>query len=197
MIEYIKKDFEKYCLIKFHTANPSFTEKIRLWMDEFGLHCTTVYRLGQFGTHLLAANNPFAIPVLVAYYLLNIPIRCVHHVYIDRQAEIQAGFYISHVGTIYIGDIKIGSNFSVTHNVTVGKGHTKLGVSAPAGIGNNVWIGTGTVLAGDISIGNDVTIMPLSLVTKSIPDGKLVGGNPSRVILTEYSNQHLFGDRHL
>ncbi len=197
MLEYFRADLEKYYLIYFQTKAPSLGQRLRLWMEHYGLHCTLVYRVGQQATLLHRSNRFLGLIALLFYFFISLPIKAVHHVYVSRHAEIGPGFYISHVGTIYIGDVRIGANFSTTHNVTIGKGHTKSGVKIPTEIGENVWIGTGSVIAGDVSIGDAVTVMPLSLVTKPLPGGVLVGGNPARVILKEYDNAHLFGERHL
>ena len=55
-------------------------------------------------------------------------------------------------------------------------------VSAPVTIGNNVWIGGGTVILPGVSIGDNTTIGAGSVVTRSIPAGCLAAGNPCKVI---------------
>ncbi|MCC9644457.1 sugar O-acetyltransferase [Rhodopirellula sp. JC740] len=52
----------------------------------------------------------------------------------------------------------------------------------PVVIGDNVWIGGGSIIMPGIRIGNGVTIGAGSVVTKDIPDGVLAFGNPCRVI---------------
>lgn len=52
----------------------------------------------------------------------------------------------------------------------------------PVTIGNNVWIGGGTVINAGVTIGNDVVITPGSVITSDIPDGVIAGGNPARMI---------------
>lgn len=54
--------------------------------------------------------------------------------------------------------------------------------SAPVTIGDNVWIGGGSVILPGVSIGDNVTIGAGSVVTKNIPDHVLAYGNPCRVI---------------
>lgn len=54
--------------------------------------------------------------------------------------------------------------------------------TAPVTIGNNVWIGGGSIIMPGVSIGNNVTIGAGSLVTKSVPDGVLAMGSPCRVV---------------
>jgi len=55
-------------------------------------------------------------------------------------------------------------------------------LTAPVSIGDNVWIGGGTIILPGVKIGNNVTIGAGSVVTKDIPDNVLAFGNPCRVI---------------
>lgn len=52
----------------------------------------------------------------------------------------------------------------------------------PITIGDNVWIGGGTVINPGITIGNDVVIAPGSVIVSDVPDGVIVGGNPAQII---------------
>lgn len=47
---------------------------------------------------------------------------------------------------------------------------------------DNVFIGTGSMIMPNIKIGSNVIIAAGSVVTKDVPDGTVVGGNPARVI---------------
>lgn len=49
-------------------------------------------------------------------------------------------------------------------------------------VGDYVTIGAGAKLIGPIHIGNRVTIGANAVVTKDVPDGATVVGNPGRVI---------------
>ena len=59
-------------------------------------------------------------------------------------------------------------------------------------IGNNVFIGAGSIILPNVKIGNNVIIGSGSIVTKDIPDNSLVVGNPAKVIgsTSEYINKH-------
>jgi acetyltransferase-like isoleucine patch superfamily enzyme len=48
--------------------------------------------------------------------------------------------------------------------------------------GNNVFVGANSTILPGVVIGNNVIIGAGSVVTKSVPDGWIVGGNPARFI---------------
>ena len=83
-------------------------------------------------------------------------------------------------GIVVSNQAKIGSNVTILQQVTIGiKDFSTKG--API-VGNNVTIGAGAKLIGPIKVGNNVTIGANAVVTKDIPDGATVVGNPGRVI---------------
>jgi serine O-acetyltransferase len=188
--KYFKADLEKYYVIGYGTKNPSIRQKITLWIYNFGLHCVAVYRLGRYSERLYMRIKWF----ILIHRLLDFFIKFVHHVNID-DAKLGGGFYIGHVGTIYIGPTTIGENCSLSHNITIGIGHSEGKKGLPV-IGDNVWIGTGSILSGAITVGDNVTVVNGSILSRSVPDGCLVGGNPARVILKEYDNTYLLGQGH-
>lgn len=69
-------------------------------------------------------------------------------------------------------------------------GYTKVGRVT---IGNNVFIGWGSIVLMDTTIGNNVVIGAGSVVTRDIPDNSVAVGNPCRVICTyeEYKEKML------
>ncbi len=54
--------------------------------------------------------------------------------------------------------------------------------SSPVVIGDDVWIGGGSIILPGVTIGNNVVIGAGSVVTKSIPENIVAYGNPCRVI---------------
>ena len=78
------------------------------------------------------------------------------------------------MGIVLSGKATIGESCTIMHQVTIGVDDIK-GSGAPT-IGNNVFIGAGAKIIGDITIGNNVVIGAGAIVTHSIPDGKTVVG---------------------
>jgi serine O-acetyltransferase len=99
--------------------------------------------------------------------------------------SIGEGFYIGHFGTIVINqNAKIGKNCNIAHSTTIGQANRGRLKGSPT-IGDEVWIGTGTVIVGNIKIGNNVLIAPNSFVNIDIPSHSLVIGNPAKIIKKE------------
>lgn len=68
--------------------------------------------------------------------------------------------------------------------------HTKIGRIV---IGNNVFIGTNSIILPNVSIGDNVVVGAGSVVTKNISSNSVVAGNPARYICSfnEYSEKHI------
>ena len=56
--------------------------------------------------------------------------------------------------------------------------------AANVSIGDNVFVGAGTIILPGVYIGNRVIIGAGSIVTKDIPDNSVAVGNPAKVICT-------------
>jgi serine O-acetyltransferase len=104
---------------------------------------------------------------------------------IPASTQIGEGFYIGHFGTIVInGKATIGKNCNITHNVTIGQANRGKLKGYPT-IGDNVWMGTGSVIVGNITIGSNVLIAPNSFVNVDVPANSMVLGNPCKIISKE------------
>ncbi|NIG55754.1 serine O-acetyltransferase [Chitinophaga sp. Cy-1792] len=104
---------------------------------------------------------------------------------IPSATQIGEGFYIGHFGTIVINEKAIiGKNCNIAHNVTIGQANRGKLKGFPT-IGDNVWIGTGAVIVGNVNIGSNVLIAPNSYVNVDVPEYSLVMGNPCKVVPKE------------
>lgn len=92
-------------------------------------------------------------------------------------AIVKKGFYITHPTGIVLGNCRAGENFVIYQNCTIGG---KLPGDDWPEIGNNVHLGTNSVLLGHIEIADNVYIGACSLVIKSITEEGTYGGNPIR-----------------
>ena len=91
-----------------------------------------------------------------------------------------------HPTGIVIGEsAKIGKNCTIFQQVTLGGARIGDGKQEKyPKVGDNVVIFAGAKLIGDITIGSNVVIAAGAVVTKNIPDGVVVGGNPAKIIET-------------
>lgn len=96
--------------------------------------------------------------------------------------EIGSGFYIGHIGGIIVHkNCVIGKNCNISQGVTLGQTNRGQRKGTPT-IGNNVYIGPGAVVIGNIKIGDNVAIGSNSVVTKDVPSNAVVVGVPGYVI---------------
>lgn len=114
-----------------------------------------------------------------------------------------------HVGNISIGKnscvnfgcyldnrrgIIIGNNVGIAHNVKIYTlGHdidsaTFQTKGAPVIIEDNVFIFSNALIMPGVTIHEGAIILPGSVVTKSVPARKVVGGNPARIVKNRNSN---------
>lgn len=99
---------------------------------------------------------------------------------IPAAVEIGKGFRIHHFGCIiFHSNVKMGSNCTVYQGVTLGD---KGGWGNPPTIGNNVLIGAGAKVLGEISIGDNVVIGANAVVLTSIPANSIAAGVPAKVV---------------
>ncbi len=95
---------------------------------------------------------------------------------------------------VHIGNhVLIGPNvqiYTATHPLDAKTRNSWLEFAKPVSIGNNVWIGGSAVICPGVSIGDGAVIGAGAVVTKSVPENVLVGGNPAKII-REIDNSHL------
>lgn len=117
-------------------------------------------------------QNPYAAD---AYSLLG---REIGQIEIYYSSVIGEGFKINHgVGTVIGARCKIGNNCTIHQNCTLGDRN-----GGRPTVGNNVIIYAGSMILGDINIGDGSIIGANSVVTKSCPPNSLIVGTPGRIL---------------
>jgi serine O-acetyltransferase len=106
---------------------------------------------------------------------------------IPAMCKIGKGLRIHHFGgIIFHPTVMMGENCTVYHGVTIGD---RGGSGRSARIGNNVTIGAGAKIIGEISIGDDCIVGANAVVTKDMQPGTVALGagcryrNPDGTIL--------------
>jgi len=87
------------------------------------------------------------------------------------------GLCFVHYGTIVVSPLAtVGENCRIHPSTSIGYYN-----GAPT-IGNNVYIGPGAKLFGQITIGDNVTIGANAVVNRDVPNNVTVGGIPAKII---------------
>lgn len=92
--------------------------------------------------------------------------------------KLAGGVIMPHWGRITLNATSIGRNLYVFHNVSVGHDYR----TGTPSLGEDVFLGTGAIVLGKISIGDHVIVAAGSVVISDVPSNSLVAGNPARVI---------------
>ena len=101
---------------------------------------------------------------------------------IHPAARLGMGLMIDHGHGIVIGETAvIGDNVSMLHGVTLGGTGKETGDRHPK-IGDNVMIGAGAKVLGNITIGRCSRIAAGSVVLKDVPANTTVAGVPAKVV---------------
>jgi acetyltransferase-like isoleucine patch superfamily enzyme len=96
------------------------------------------------------------------------------------------------IGCVLIGPVTIGNDIRLAQNVVCsGLNHSYQDISIPIWrqavttasiiIGDESWIGSNSVIVAGVTIGKHSVVAAGSVVTRSIPDYCVAGGNPAKV----------------
>lgn len=117
-------------------------------------------------------------------FLYRIIVEWAFGIEINLNAKLGKNFQLFHGQSLVInGTSIIGENCLFRNSITIGSKILEDGTNTNAAtIGNNVEVGSNTVIIGDIKIGNNVIIGAGSVVIKDVPDNAIVAGNPAKII---------------
>ena len=138
-----------------------------------GLHALVAYR---FAHRLYKWNIPL-VPRVISYLT-----RIITGIDIHPGAEIGRRFFIDHGEGVVIGETTIiGDDVLIYQQVTLGGTGKESGKRHPT-LGNNVIVGAGAKVLGNITIGDNVRIGAGSVVVEDVPEHSTVVGIPGRVV---------------
>ena len=140
--------------------DPAARNSLEVILTYPGLHAVWGYRIAHF---------LWQVKLKLAARIYSNWIRAVTGIEIHPAAKIGRRFFIDHGMGVVIGATAIvGDDVMFYHDVTLGARTGGSGKRHPT-IGNNVVIGAGARVLGDISVGNGVKIAANMVVTKSVP----------------------------
>jgi len=145
--------------------DPAARNWVEVLLTYPGLHAVWGYRIAHFLWNLKLK--------LIARIYSNW-IRAATGVEIHPAAKIGRRFFIDHgMGVVIGATAVVGDDVMIYHDVTLGARTNDAGKRHPT-IGNNVVIGSGARVLGDIHIGEGVRINANLVVTKSVPARTMV-----------------------
>jgi len=153
--------------------DPAAVSTLEILLAYPGFHARQFHRLA----HTL---HRWHIPVLPR--LLSHISRFLTGIEIHPGAKLGEGVFIDHGMGVVIGETaEIGDNVTLYQDVTLG-GTSRQRKKRHPTLGNNVVVGVGAQLIGDITIGESSKVGAGSVVTISVPAHATVVGVPGRVV---------------
>lgn len=105
---------------------------------------------------------------------------------VGAESFVNANLYVLSAGRVKIGEhCFIGPNcqfFTPNHAMDKMLRRDGWQYDAPITIGDDCWLGGSVILLPGVTIGDNVVIGAGSVVTKDVPSGVVVAGNPARII---------------
>ena len=177
-------------VIKFTVIYIIFADEIKIVKGRDPAAKSTLEVLLLYpGLHALVAHRvshqwwQWKIPILPRW--LSQYARFLTGIEIHPGAEIGKRFFIDHGMGVVIGETAIvGDDVLLYQGVTLGGTGKETGKRHPT-LGNNVVVGTGAKILGNITIGDNSYIGANAVVTKNVPSNSTVVGIPGRITKQE------------
>lgn len=168
MFEGIKEDINTV-----FSNDPAAKSTVEVILCYPGLHAIWLHRLA----HWFWKKNHYLTGRFISH--LN---RFLTGIEIHPGATIGKRFFIDHGMGIVIGETTIiGDDVLLYKGVVLGGTSLEKEKRHPT-IGNNVVVGTGAIVLGDIEIGDNCKVGAGSVVTKSAPPGSTIVGIPGKTL---------------
>jgi len=154
----------------------------RNWLEVIfcypGFHAICLHRL----SHWLYCRGVAFFPRLISYLG-----RFLTGIEIHPGAEIGKGVFIDHGMGVVIGETAIVGDYTLIYQgVTLGGTGKETGKRHPS-LGNNVVVGAGAKVLGNLQIGDRVRIGAGAVVLQDTPSDSTVVGIPGRIITRKHS----------
>lgn len=173
MFSYVREDIKMYLEKSNHL---SAVKKFFYLIFCQELHAVLIYRFGRWSKY------EFKIPIIsilfrMIYFVLRKMSEMLIGVAIWPESKIGPGLKIEHFGGIYIM-AQMGKHCRISQQVTIGHIGGFKGGGCPV-LGDNVYIGAGAKVLGEIRIGNNVKIGANAVVIQDVPDNAIAVGVPA------------------
>jgi serine O-acetyltransferase len=156
--------------------DPAARSRLEVVLCYSGVHAVFLHRIAQ-KLHRSGYRLPARLISQFNRFLTGIEIH--------PGARIGKRFFIDHGTGVVIGETaEIGDDVTAYQNVTLGGTSVEKKKRHPT-IGNNVVIGAGAKVLGNITVGDHARIGAGSVVVKDVPSGSIVVGVPARLTKAE------------
>ncbi len=156
-----------------YSCDPAANNTLEILLAYPGFHARQFHRLA----HTLSNWHVPVLPRLISHFA-----RFLTGIEIHPGAKIGQGLFIDHGMGVVIGETsEIGDNCLIYQGVTLG-GTSHLKIKRHPTLGNNVVVGVGAKVIGNITIGENTKIGAGSVVISSVPANATVIGVPGRVV---------------
>jgi serine O-acetyltransferase len=153
--------------------DPAAVSTMEILLAYPGFHARQCHRLA----HTLFQWHVPVLPRLISHCS-----RFLTGIEIHPGAQIGEGFFVDHGMGVVIGETSvIGDNVTLYQGVTLGGTSQQKKKRHPT-LGNNVVVGVGAQVIGDITIGDNAKVGAGSVVINSVPPNATVVGVPGRVV---------------
>ncbi len=156
--------------------DPAARSTVEILLLYPGLHAVIAHRI----THFLWKRKVPLLPRAISQF-----VRFLTGVEIHPGATIGKGLFIDHGMGVVIGETSIiGDNVTLFQGVTLGGTGKETGKRHPT-LGDNIVVGTGAKILGNLGIGSNSYIGANAVVIKSVPPNSTVVGVPGRITKQE------------
>ncbi|MCX8522347.1 serine acetyltransferase [Chryseobacterium formosus] len=168
---------ENYSIIQkdFFRESGKWLTTFQIWLKCFNPNLHYVYVLRKSQKH---QETPF-LGLFWRLVLRHFQIKYGFQIY--PETKIGEGFYLGHWGMVAINPkVIIGKNCNIAQGVSIAQSNRGKQKGTPK-LGDEVWVGPNAVIAGGITIGDNVIIAPNTYLSEDVPSNSLVIGNPCRI----------------
>lgn len=155
-----------------------------------GFWATFQYRIANY-IHRKIKLQPFRAFFLYPMFFWQKLIEVFAGISIPSSAQIGHSFYVAHFGGIILNSkVVIGNNCNISQGVSIGVSGLNEFRGVPI-IGDNVFIGSNSIVAGKITVGNNALIGSCSLVTSNVEENAVMLGVPAIKISEKSSKGYI------
>ena len=160
--------------------DPAARSVVEILLCYPGFHAVLFHRFA----HSIYTAGWFTLARIVSQFS-----RSLTGIEIHPGARIGRRFFIDHGMGVVIGETaEIGDDVLIYQGVTLGGTGKDTGKRHPT-LGNNIVVGTGAKILGNIHIGDHVKIGAGSVVVRPVPDHSTVVGVPGRIVADDWTVQ--------